>query len=98
MVYAPYEPVSAEACVMAPRERLRRSRRGVVLLLARGGALPVDAAPEGQLTWTSRVTVVPAWFDPGEASVGSAPAARAESSLGRIQLHYTAPFDDLRLR
>ena len=63
---------------MAPRERLRRSRRGVVLLLARGGALPVDAAPEGQLTWTSRVTVVPAWFDPGEASVGSAPAARAK--------------------
>jgi hypothetical protein len=51
-----------------------------------------------QLTWASHVTVVPAWFDPGEASVGSAPAARAESSLGRIQLHYTAPFDDLRLR
>ena len=51
-----------------------------------------------QLTWASHVTVVPAWFDPGEASVGSAPAARAESSFGRIQLHYTTPFDDLRLR
>ena len=66
--------------------------------LAIGGALPVDAAPEGQITWAFHVTVVPAWFDPGEASVGSAPAAGAESSLGRIQLHYTAPFDDLRLR
>src|SRR5262244_1451534 len=33
---------------------------------------PVDAAPEGQITWASQVTVVPGWFDPGEASVGSA--------------------------
>jgi hypothetical protein len=87
MVYAPYEPVSAEVCVMAPRERLRRSRRGSSCCSPQGGALPVDAAPEGQLTWASHVTVVPAWFDPGAASVGSAPAARAESSL----------FDDLRL-
>jgi hypothetical protein len=71
MVYAPYEPVSTEVCVMAPRERL---------------------------TWASRVTVGTRVVRSGEASVGSAPAARAESSLGRIQLRYTAPFDDLRLR
>ena len=81
-----------------PERTIEAVATGVVLLLALGGALPVDAAPEGQLTWASHVTVVPAWFDPGEASVGSAPAARAESSLGRIQLHFTAPFDDLRLR
>jgi len=40
--------------------------------LAIGGALPVDAAPEGQITWAFHVTVVPAWFDPGEPTVGSA--------------------------
>src|SRR4029453_4439353 len=40
--------------------------------LAIGGTQPVDAAPEGQITWASQVTVVPGWFDPGEASVGSA--------------------------
>ena len=37
-----------------------------------GGTQPVDAVPEGQITWASQVTVVPGWFDPGEASVGSA--------------------------
>src|SRR4029450_140254 len=46
---------------------------GVLLVpLAIGGTQPVDAAPEGQITWASQVTIVPGWFDPGEASVGSA--------------------------
>src|SRR5262244_607486 len=40
--------------------------------LAISDTQPVDAAPEGQITWASQVTVVPGWFDPGEASVGSA--------------------------
>src|SRR5215510_9007149 len=40
--------------------------------LAISDSQPVDAAPEGQITWASQVTVVPGWFDPGEASVGSA--------------------------
>ena len=57
---------------IGPRERLRPFAAWVVLLLAVGAALPVDAAPEGQITWASHVTLVPAWFDPGEASVGSA--------------------------
>src|SRR5215510_9884854 len=40
--------------------------------LAIGDTQPVDAAPEGQITWASQGTAVPGWFDPGEASVGSA--------------------------
>jgi peptide/nickel transport system substrate-binding protein len=44
----------------------------LVLFLTIGAAHPADASPEGQITWASHVTVVPAWFDPGEASVGSA--------------------------
>ena len=44
------------------RERLRPFAAWVVLLLAVGAALPVDAAPEGQITWASPVTLVPAWF------------------------------------
>jgi ABC-type transport system substrate-binding protein len=41
---------------------LRPFAAWVVLLLAVGAALPVDAAPEGQITWASHVTLVPAWF------------------------------------
>jgi len=42
-----------------PRGRLSPFAAWVVLLLADGAALPVDAAPEGQITWASHVTLVP---------------------------------------
>jgi len=44
----------------------------LVLLLAIGAALPADAGPEGQVTWAVHVTLVPAWFEPGEAPIGTA--------------------------
>ena len=44
----------------------------LALFLAIGAALPADAGPEGQVTWAVHVTLVPAWFDPGEAPIGTA--------------------------
>ena len=41
-------------------------------MLLAGAALPGDAGPEGQVSWAVHVTVVPAWFDPGEAPIGTA--------------------------
>ncbi len=39
---------------------------GVVILT--GGALPVAAAPEGQITWAVHISLAPTWFDPAETS------------------------------
>jgi peptide/nickel transport system substrate-binding protein len=37
---------------------------GVVLLAC---ASPLQAAPEGQVTWTASVSIAPTWFDPAES-------------------------------
>jgi len=40
----------------------------LVLVSLTGGALPVAAAPEGQITWAVHVSLAPTWFDPAETS------------------------------
>ncbi|MGH7341274.1 MAG: hypothetical protein ACREKH_12365, partial [Candidatus Rokuibacteriota bacterium] len=35
------------------------------------GPLAASAAPEGQVTWAVHTTLVPTWFDPGEALHGT---------------------------
>ena len=37
-----------------------------LLLLTIGRAVPVAAAPEGELTWAVHVSLAPTWFDPAE--------------------------------
>ena len=47
---------------------------GAVLALVVLLAVPVAAAwaaPEGQVTWASHVSLVPAWLDPGETTTGT---------------------------
>src|SRR5262249_41583881 len=38
------------------------------LLIVAIAALPVGAAPEGQMTWAVTVSLAPTWFDPAETS------------------------------
>ena len=50
-----------------------RLRRGLVvtclvLLACLTAAVPVPAAPEGQMTWAVHVSLAPTWFDPAETS------------------------------
>jgi len=40
----------------------------VLLVAALAAAVPVEAAPEGQVTWAVGVSLPPAWFDPAEAT------------------------------
>jgi peptide/nickel transport system substrate-binding protein len=40
----------------------------ISLLIWTGRAAPVDAAPEGQITWAVHVSLAPTWFDPAETS------------------------------
>jgi peptide/nickel transport system substrate-binding protein len=50
-----------------------RSLRAVLALVVLL-ALPIPAAcaaPEGQVTWTSHVSLVPTWLDPGETTTGT---------------------------
>src|SRR5207245_3037166 len=38
----------------------------LVLSLALAGAPPAGAAPEGQMTWATHISLAPTWFDPAE--------------------------------
>jgi len=40
----------------------------LVVVILTGGALPVAAAPEGQITWAVHISLAPTWFDPAETS------------------------------
>jgi peptide/nickel transport system substrate-binding protein len=40
----------------------------LVVVILTAGALPVAAAPEGQMTWAVHVSLAPTWFDPAETS------------------------------
>ena len=40
----------------------------LVLMILTGGATPVTAAPDGQVTWGVHISLAPTWFDPAETS------------------------------
>ena len=50
------------------RARLAAVLLALVLLLS---ARPVDAGPEGQMTWAVHTSLVPSWFDPAENIQGT---------------------------